>query len=71
MPDKASPALEFLVADLTVEFWGVGFHAADVVILHPVHSGALELTLLHCVCVRARVGTSKKNTRYLYFPPYL
>lgn len=46
MPDKASPALEFLVADLTVEFWGVGFHAADVVILHPVHSGALELTLL-------------------------
>ena len=46
VPDQSSTTLELLVTQLTVELGWVALHTPDVMVLHPVHSGALKLTFL-------------------------
>ena len=51
MPHKTSSALKLLPTELTVELWRIGLPTADIVVLHTIHSSALEITVL-CMVTR-------------------
>lgn len=46
VPDQPSPTLKLLPTHLAIELGRVGLHTAHIVILHAIHRGTLELTLL-------------------------
>ena len=47
VPDQPGTTLELLLTDSAGELWRVALQTPDEVVLHSVHSGALETAVLH------------------------